>query len=478
MDFVPKDWVDEPTETTPITSAELERIEAGVVEGISKAETTASEVTPGRVELASPAEMTTGTDLSRVPSVKRVADYVAAAVAAVTGSSGATESAAGIVELASAAEMTAGTDLTRTPAVKRVADYVTAAVAALSTSTNAAIAALSAATTSALGGKADKTGSVNQFADVSNAPFNDGDILIVETGVLEPVDASGTFAGLDANLRLDPGAFPQYYVPTIIIEEGQVPPGTFPAYGLVGKLPAAASLIPIFLDVDSVRAANNVVLQLPDALVAGDYIGFSLAWDDSTPFDHISAAFTGTGPGSGTFDFGTLSVPNTTAGCLNGFVKLTSGAAAGSSITFTARDASNNAINRVHLIAAIYQMPNLVSSSPRDQQQAGGGPSTTNLAGITVAIGVDTTTPNQIAIGCAANSAGTAPNIRDIAGTSGWQLIANHLSDNGSNGRRLYVGYKVLTAPGRPVLTTQVTLSGTATQTGLWAGKIDTYKGI
>jgi hypothetical protein len=283
---------------------------------------------------------------------------------------------------------------------------------------------------------------------------------------------------LDGALRLEPSAFPQFYVPTIIIPEGDVPPGTFPSYGLVGKLPAAASLIPTLLAVGSVRAANNVPLTLPEALAVGDYVGFSVAWENSAPFDHISAAFGGTGPGAGTFDFGSLSLPNTTAGVLNGFVKVTSAASLGSLITFTARDASNAAINRTHLIAAIYRLPNLVSTSPRDQQNVGGGNSSATLSAVTAAITVDTVQPSEVAIGSANISAGTAPNTRDISGTGVWATIANHLSDNGASSRRLYVGYDVLTAIGRPVLTTLVSLSGTATQTGTWAAKIDSFKGI
>lgn len=129
MVFVPKlDWADSPSTATPITASELVRMEQGIVEGARAA----SEVQTGNVELASAAEMTAGSDLTRPPSVKRVADYIAAAISTAVGSlpsaTAATESAAGIVELATAAEMTAGTDLTRAPSVKRVVDYVTSVV--------------------------------------------------------------------------------------------------------------------------------------------------------------------------------------------------------------------------------------------------------------------------------------------------------------------------------------------------------------
>lgn len=464
MAFVEKtNWEDDPSTATPITAAELLRMEAGITEGVRSA----TETQTGNVELASPAEMTAGSDLTLVPAVKRVADYVTARLASVPGLAAATETLAGVVELATAAEMTTGTDLTRAPSVARIAAYVTSAISALSGTVN-----------TALSGKADKTGSWNQFADVADTPYVDGDTPMFSSGVLEPTDLSVNFAGLDAALRLDPANFPQWYTPIIIIEEGTVPPGTFPAYGLVGKLPAAASLIPTLFDVTSVRAANNVVLTLPEAVAIDDYVGFSIAFSAEAPVDHISAAFGGTGAGAGLFDFGNLSIPNTSAGVLNGFVKLTTAASSGSTITFTARDVANAAINRVHLIAAMYRLPNLSTSPPRDQQAVSGGNSTATLTAIGATIGTNTAQPSEIAIGAAVNSSGTAPNTRDIAGTNGWQTIANHQSDNGASGRRLYVGYRVLTSVGQPTFTTSVTLSGTATQTGQWAAKLDTFKGI
>lgn len=501
MDFVEKtDWQDTPSTATPITSAELLRMEAGIAEGARSA----SETLTGNVELATPAEMTAGSDLSRVPAVKRVADYVIAYVASVV--SAATETSSGVVELATAAEMTAGTDLVRATSPKRVKDYVTSALSSLpgtaaATETLAGIVELATAAemtagtdltrapsvkrvfdyvASALTGKADKSGSVKQFADVSDTSFVEGDVPMFRsaTSSLEPTDLDSNFAGLDSNLRLAPSAFPQFYVPTVIIEEGDVPPGTFPAYGLVGKLPAAASLIPTLFDVTSVRAANNVVCTLPETVAIGEYVGFSVAFSAEAPIDHISAAFGGTGPGAGLFDFGTVSIPNTTSGVLNGFVKVTTAAAAGSLITFTARDVANAAINRVHLIAAIYRLPNLVTSVPRDQQAISGGASSSVLTSIGATIGTNTAQPSEVVIGSASTSSGAAPNTRDIAGTNGWQTLANHQSDNGASGRRLYVGYRVLTTVGQPSLTTTVTLSGTATQTGAWAAKLDTFKGI
>lgn len=82
MVFIPKlDWQDSPSTATPITAAQLIRIEQGVAQGAQDA----TETQKGNVELATATEMTTGTDLTRVPSVKRVVDYVAAQVISAGG---------------------------------------------------------------------------------------------------------------------------------------------------------------------------------------------------------------------------------------------------------------------------------------------------------------------------------------------------------------------------------------------------------
>lgn len=75
MAYTPNDtWEDLPSNDTPITAARLNHMEAGIVEGAQDASTTQK----GNVELATAGEMTAGTDTGRVPSVKVIADYIAA----------------------------------------------------------------------------------------------------------------------------------------------------------------------------------------------------------------------------------------------------------------------------------------------------------------------------------------------------------------------------------------------------------------
>lgn len=83
MVYSPKtDWADAPATTSPITAAELIRIENGIAAVSTVSETDATETQKGRVELASAAEMTTGTDTTRPASVKRIVDYVASVLSA------------------------------------------------------------------------------------------------------------------------------------------------------------------------------------------------------------------------------------------------------------------------------------------------------------------------------------------------------------------------------------------------------------
>lgn len=82
MDFVKKtNWTNDPSTVSPITATELTRMENGIEEGARDA----TETQRGNVELATASEMTTGTDLTRVPSVKRVVDYVAATLVSIGG---------------------------------------------------------------------------------------------------------------------------------------------------------------------------------------------------------------------------------------------------------------------------------------------------------------------------------------------------------------------------------------------------------
>lgn len=82
----------------------------------------ASQTTKGIVELATAAEMSTGTDAARVPAVKVVYDYVN--TVAIAGAPTASESQEGIAEIATTAEAQAGTDDARIMTAAKVVDLL------------------------------------------------------------------------------------------------------------------------------------------------------------------------------------------------------------------------------------------------------------------------------------------------------------------------------------------------------------------
>lgn len=175
MVFVPKTWENSPSTNTPITAAELNRLEAGIVEGTRAA----TETQTGNVELATDVEMAAGTDLTRAPSVKRVFDYVATAISGIAvGQVGAaSETAAGVVELATAAEVTVGTDLTRAVSPKRLVDYVTTAIAGLGGTGGTAAAPLSLISTAIGMIPLSVKGFAGQTADLFRAIGSDNVVL-------------------------------------------------------------------------------------------------------------------------------------------------------------------------------------------------------------------------------------------------------------------------------------------------------------
>jgi len=210
MVFVPKtDWTNSPSTATPITAAELLRLEAGIVEGTQDA----TETVKGNVELATAAELTTGTDLTRPASAKRIADYVTARLTTIPGVAAATETAAGIVELATASEMTTGTDLTRPASVKRIADYVAAVVAALpsatpATETVAGIVELATAAEMTAGTDLTRPASVKRVADYVTAALASvpGVATATETvsGVAQIADTSEVDTGTNTSTIITP----------------------------------------------------------------------------------------------------------------------------------------------------------------------------------------------------------------------------------------------------------------------------------
>lgn len=476
--FTPKDWHDDPDPSTPILSTDLERIEAGVAAGVRGA----TEAQAGNVELASPSEMTTGTDLSRVPAVKRVVDFVnaqiTAALSSIPSASAATETAAGVVELASATEMTTGTDLTRTPAVKRVADYVTAAVAASATSLTSTITALSDSLTIALATKADKSGSISQFADVDDAAASDTEVLRYDLGVSlwRPYDLSGQFALIGTDGRILPAEQPQFYVPLLVVNEGDPVPPSYPPNGIVLSRPlggGGTSITPALIGQNkNSGGVTQVVVTLTDSVAVGDYLVFAVGTDASTttgvvPTTHTFAYSSGVAPVSaGPSDFRSGTVQSNLY-----YARCTTAIPAGATVTMTANQ------TRGHLQLTVAKVIGLFANPATVVDRISNTNANNTAVNIALPTTLATAQASELAISTFAwNHAAAYPTpTRTLAPSSGWTQIGPINFTETATFRSSIMAFKILTAIGT-IDTTGVftTLDGS---TGPWCGAMASFKG-
>jgi hypothetical protein len=451
--------------TTPILAEDLEQIE----EGIAQASRSASESQDGNVELASPAEMTTGTDTARVPAVKTVKDYVTAAISGLGGGgTPASETAAGIVELSTTGEMTTGTDTARVPAVAKVAAYVTSAINTLSGSI-----------TTQLSAKADKSGSIKQFSDVSDALVNDGNYYRYDGGTAQwspsALDDVYTLQGGDG--RLDPAYNPQYYVPALTINEGDVVPSTYPVGGWVGVRQAAASLIPVSIGSNDNGGAATVAVTLTDGAAVGDYLVFALATSDEVTSNQTLTSVIRTGSGAMT-TYTELTSGAQQAGTIKtflGYSKVTTTILSGAVITFTV-----SAV-RTHLMATVIKAVNIVGTAPEDTSTIGAYSSAAPSSRTTLAT-ITTTNANDLAImaigfntGTPTGGTGGVSNLRTVAGASPWAQIGTLNEHVGtSSNRGLSVFYRVLTTAGS--LPGSITWTAADNTTGSFSGILASIK--
>lgn len=466
MVYTPKDWQDSPSTATPITAAELERMEDGIQEGLRAA----SEVQTGNVELASSGEMTTGTDTTRVPSVKRVADYVATQIAAglasLPSASQASESASGVVELASAAEVTAGTDLARVPSVKRIVDYITSAI-------NTSASAINATITSGLAGKADVSGSIRQFSDVDDNAPSQSDYMRYDTGsqLWRPHDMSAEYAEIGVDGRIISQAQPQYYVPLLVINEGDSVPSSYPTNGIVLSRPLTASIVPNLIGQNKSTSGTVCTVTTTDVVNVGDYIIFGVGTDGSTttgtlPTTHTFAYSSGAAAVSaGPVDYRSGTIQSNIY-----YARCTTQIPAGATITMTANQ------TRGHLQLTVAKVTNLFATIGSVVDKT----SSTNANNTSLNMSIPTTTatgqPSELAIsvwGYAPGAAYPTPT-RTFTPGSGWTQIGSVNYSETTTYRASIMTYKVLTSI-ETISSTAVCTSSDGT-TGPWAAVLASFK--
>lgn len=240
MLFVPKtNWQDSPSTATPITAAELIRMENGIAEGARDA----SETQRGNVELATATEMDTGTDLGRVPSVKRVVDYVAAQITSVGG-----VTQAYVVGLVSAPFSLISTAIGMVPlTVKRISGQ-TANLVNIKDENEVVIASVDQNGQITAGGLFTGQGMFRALARNASTPLARLQMFLNQSA--NPVivqDSTGTnkfTVGPDgmvngANIGTPPGGGAGFtYSPMVVLDAAQVPPSTLLAGTIVLKRPA------------------------------------------------------------------------------------------------------------------------------------------------------------------------------------------------------------------------------------------------
>lgn len=331
-----------------------------------------------------------------------------------------------------------------------------------------------------LSGYATKSGSIAQFADVSDLAFFDRAVPVYDgsTGALEPTDMSTRFAAADASTgRLATAAYGKYQRDIVVVNQGEQPPADITAGTIGFTRPAVASMVPIMLRSGYVQAANNVGLVLPESLAVNDRVGIAIVADAAGTL----ASFVVTvSAGAANMFYTTFNMPNSTAAVQFARLEVTTAIPGGSTITVTPKDGTGTTINRTHLLAACYRLNNLAASTPLDQQVNNSGSSSSTLTSVVAGpTAADTVQANELAIGLVGWSSGSASAVpavsRTLAGTNGWTELTQLKSDNGSSGRSLFVAYQILTTVQRPRMTTQMTASDN--QTGIWSSTLATYKG-
>jgi hypothetical protein len=265
-----------------------------------------------------------------------------------------------------------------------------------------------------------------------------------------------------------------------IVPVGENPPPGLPVglgvpiIGFERPLPIIQSIS--LLTSDSARAVTNVVLTMPQALDAGAKVLLAIGWgaDNANVVNNINIT-----QSSGTTEktFTTLLEPNGTIGIVICELEVLTDMANAATITITARNASNVALTKTHIMAAAFSVANQADDALNVVKSSGSLNSSSNMATITTgATATDTTEENELAFAVAGWNSSSSPTTRVLGGTNGWQKLVEVKSDNGSTARSIAVFWQLQQTIGRPNLTTQMVASDNAT--GQAAAQLATFKGV
>lgn len=317
--------------------------------------------------------------------------------------------------------------------------------------------------------KLTTSSNIQALANVSDAVLTDGDIHQYDagTGQMEPIDLAGSFAAVDASTgRIVTSAEPQWYVPIVVINEGDPVPANFPANGIVFSRPAAPTLLPVPAGNNSSVTSATVAVTTTQPFAVGDYIGFGIGTSGEVTLPSTYSVTYGVGAGAKSTAF-TASQTGSAQNDLH-YARVTTAIPTGTVITITANQ------NRTHFMVSLVKMINLASTAVLD---AAAG----NQAGPSLSMSITsapTTLANEIALASFTSNPGTGAVTRTMTGSGGWTAVGptvTAVNVGGTTARSLAVFYKVLTATAAQTAT--VTVNSSDGSGAAWAGTLATFKG-
>ena len=321
--------------------------------------------------------------------------------------------------------------------------------------------------------KANVSGNLTQFADVSDTTPLDQQVLRYNggTNLYTPFYLDTLFAEIGSDGRIVTSAEPQWYVPIVIIDEGGSPPPAFPVGGIVFSRPAAASIVPVHIgSAEGVNVTTRTVTTTSEVAV-GDYLIYQVMFsgEAGTPITLSMAYDVGVAP----VTQAVTHTQGTTVQMIQSHARCTTTIPAGTDIDITL------SATRQHVAISVQKVANLVTVSPVDDTATGGAASSGNMT-LTIA-GLTTTTANQVAFATYGFNHGTQPiPQRTLAGLDDWIAVGPAIYSDlpAGNFRAMGAFYKILGVAAGYDPTVQMTSSDAVPPTtGVWGGVAMAMKG-
>lgn len=269
---------------------------------------------------------------------------------------------------------------------------------------------------------------------------------------------------------MEASAYPQYYVPIYVINEGESVPTSVPAGTIIFSRAAAATITPTVIAQGPATSTTEVALVTTQDVSVGDYLIFNIysSGEPTLPTTYTYAYSAGAGAVTniqGAEQAGTVQTNMAYARC-------TTAIPTGTTITITANQI------RAQMGAVILKSQNLAATSVIDQS---GAYPLGNSSNPSVSVGpLVTTQANELAVMAFGYNPGslTEPLNREVTGTNGWTQLGDVFTamDTDATQRSIAVFYRELAATTSLNGTLTVTYNNGATDRGASATVMATFK--